>query len=45
MEQQTKNSSKTAPPEGSKDARGIIILGVIIVLLIAFRILIYPHFE
>lgn len=47
MEQQSsqKKENKIVPPDATKDARGIMILGVIIALLIAFRIFIYPHFE
>ncbi|WP_413557347.1 hypothetical protein [Bdellovibrio sp. HCB209] len=38
--------SENAPPTPkTNDARGIILLGVFVVLLIIFKVFVYPHFE
>jgi hypothetical protein len=36
---------ENAPPAVRQNARGTIILGVLVVLLIIFKIFVYPHFE
>ncbi|WP_413293598.1 hypothetical protein ACLSU7_00695 [Bdellovibrio sp. HCB185ZH] len=43
MEQ--KSSQTGAPPDVKHNSRGIIILGVLVVLLVIFKLFVYPHFE
>lgn len=36
---------QNAPPDVKQNNRGIIILATLVVLLIIFKLFVYPHFE